>query len=92
MTNLLTATARETRSIPAITRSDQYIHMLTQFKHIRGRSGDALIQDRFAIEMAVLFPLHEFDGRIGTPLAPMPQPDGQGGVCPEPVIPVEWLS
>lgn len=88
---LLQRVVSEYETNPPIARLDEYIHMREQLEAMRARNGNQH-SFRFAMELAVLFRLNDYDDLIGMPLLVMPHPDGQGGVAPEPVIPVEWLS
>ena len=48
------------------------------------------IAARFAMEIALLARLNEYDERIGLPRFPMPDPDGRGGVRHASAVPPAW--
>ena len=81
----------ELATVPEIRFLDDYIHLQEQLKAMRARS-QPFIPGRFAMEMAVYLRLLEYDEKIGLPMSIMPRADGQGGVCPEDIVPVECLA
>ena len=81
---------RELMALPKITRLDEYMHFRDQLEQMRARSFE-FNPARFAMEMAVLTILMEYEQRLGLPIRLMPKPDGKGGVEPEAVVPEEWL-
>lgn len=76
-------------SLPEITTLDDYLHFRDQLETMRARSTN-FIPARFAMEIALLARLNEYDERIGLPRFPMPDPDGKGGIKPVSIVPVSW--
>ena len=76
-------------SLPEITTLDDYIHFRDQLEAMRARSSK-FIAARFAMEIALLARLNEYDERIGLPRFPMPEPDGRGGVRHASAVPPAW--
>ena len=71
---LLELTCREFEDIPAIQTLDDYMHWEEQLKALRSQQGEDHISQAFAMQLAVLFRLHEYDERVGLPLSEMPAP------------------
>ena len=81
----------EYASLPEIVYLDDYIHLRSQLEAMRARISEEWIPGKFAMELALLCRLMDYEQSLGLPEGPMPLSDGRGGVvCPS-VVPEEWL-
>lgn len=71
----LAALERELLSLPLISRVNEYLHFHEQLREMRKRSKK-FIRVRFAMEMAVLLRLREYEFGNGLPLCQMPPSGG----------------
>lgn len=69
---LLEMVVNEYDNLPTIILLDDYIHWERQLKELRSQSSRAFSELAFAMQLAVLLRLQEYDERVGLPLSEMP--------------------
>ncbi len=87
---LLHAITDEYSGLKPIETLDEYIHYHDQLIAMRKRSTD-FVPEGFAMELAVLFLLNDYDRCIGMPELPMPSA-AQDETPVERIVPEEWVG